>query len=272
MPTPKMNKLLIFITLLLFVLPGCATKRSFDTTNLNDLQTLTKQDTLSTKPMVGKIRLQALKETALTLGAQGGLSSRANQLDDMMAKNAMNLSRIFNFNGLMLDNNVLPPVLEQSKNSLNLAGPNIIRASDNTFKIIQQARFVTTAPTWREYLWLNYSKPELPDSTLLPATSQERESWIKYVNLGWSNGIDQANTIYKVNLAKLQRDYNGMSLYRTLLSQGIVSKPFVAKANIGITSNADNSEISINDRILRITAIPKLNPNSKQWRPILVEK
>ena len=60
-----------------------------------------------------------------------------------------------------------------------------------------------------------------------------------------------------------------MLLYRKLLTQNMVSKPFVAKADIGTTTNANNTEIHVNDRILRITAIPKLNPNSKKWHPIL---
>lgn len=254
-------------------LSGCTTtQRSFDTTSLNDLQNLSQQATRSNKPSVSKIRIDALKDTALSIGAQGGLAHRARQIDKILLCNARNLSNIYDFNNLVLDKNVLPPVLEYSEQSLNLAGPDIIRASDNVYKIIKQAHFVTAAPTWRNYLWLNYQKPDLPDSTLLPRNKRERKIWQEYISTGWRNGIKQAETIYANNIAELKRDFHGMMLYRKLLSQNMVSKPFVSEANIGTTSNADRSEMRVNDRVLRITSIPKLNPNAAQWHPVLVTK
>jgi len=267
----KLNKILL-CTLLSCGLAGCATQRSFDTTNLNDLRNLSQQATLAGKPTGSKIRIGALKNTALSIGAQGGLANRAKQIDKILLCNARNLTNTYDFNNLILDKNVLPPVLEYSEQSLNLASPDIIRVSDNIYKIIKQAHFVTTAPIWRDYLWLNYKKPDLPDSTLLPRDKRERAIWKEYINIGWKNGMKQADTICANGLAKLKRDFQGMMLYRKLLSQNMISKPFVAEANIGVTSNVDRSEIRVNDRILRITAIPKLNPNSKQWRPTLVTK
>lgn len=266
-------KLALFATFFAFVLTSCAApRRHVDTTNLNDLQNLTQQQFLAHRPTGSGIRIDALKETALTIGSQGGLAKRTNQINNMLHNNENKLSQVFNFNGLLLDKSILPPVLVSSEQSLDLTGPDIIRLSDSTYKIIKQAHFVTTAPTWREYLLLDYEKPELPDSTLLPRSKRERKIWKKYVRIGWKKGLEQADSIYNQNLAELHRDFNGMVLYKKLLSQNIVSKPYVAEADIGTTSNVDNTEIHVNDRILRITAIPKLNPNSKQWRPILVTK
>ena len=264
---------IIIITSLAALTTGCAsTQQSVDTTNLNDLQNLTRENTLAGSSKVSKIRLDALKETAMTIGAQGGLAYRAAQLDNMTNNDAKNLSQIFNFNGLMLDHNVLPPVLQQSKQSLNISDPDTIRIADRTYQILKQARFVTTPPTWRDYLILDYDKPPVPDSTLLPKSDEERDFWIKYVNTGWENGIQQANNIYADSLARLKRDYEGMVLYRKLLAQNMVSSPFVATSDLGITSNADNSEIHINDQILRITAKPKLNSNFTHWNPVVVDK
>lgn len=268
----KIQKI-ILIVLLACGLSCCATsQRSFDSTNRCDLENLTQQATMANKPTVGKIRIQALKETALSIGAQGGLANRAREIDKMLACNSDDLSSAYNFNRMLLDKNIIPPVLEYSEQSLNLANPDIIRISDNIYKIIKQARFVTAAPTWRDYLWLNYQKPPLPDSTLLPKDQRERKIWQEYIRIGWKKGLDQADTIYNNNLAELKRDFKGMMLYQELLSKNMVTKPFVSEANIGITSNADQSEIRVNDRILRITAVPKLNPNSKQWHPVLVTK
>ena len=55
-----------------------------------------------------------------------------------------------------------------------------------------------------------------------------------------------------------------MILYRKLLAMNMVSPPYVSHTDLGVTGDA--SEIHIDDRVLRITALPALNVNSEQWR------
>jgi defect in organelle trafficking protein DotC len=43
----------------------------------------------------------------------------------------------------------------------------------------------------------------------------------------------------------------------------MVSPPFVSHTDLGVTG--DPTEIHIDDRVLRITALPGLNVNSKEW-------
>ncbi len=257
------------------LLGGCATgmqsaqpQTKINTANLQNLQNLTNHST-ATGTTVSKIRLDALKETALTLGAQGGLAARSKQINAQTLQNSSALDQIFNFNRLMMDNNVLPPVLVEARQSMNLDNGTTIRLSGQIYKIIQQAQFVTTAPNWRQYLMLDFPNPSIPDSTLLPKNHAERVLWNTYIQEGWQQGIQQANNIYRDDLARLQRDFKGMILYRKLLAENIVSKPYVAKTNLGITSNKDHSQLYINDRVLRITALPQLNPNSSSWKPIV---
>jgi defect-in-organelle-trafficking protein DotC len=266
----KTLKLMILSSCLVFA--GCASmggnsQSNVNTANLETLQSLEKQSgTIGTS--VGQIRADALKDTALSLGAQGGLAYRSKQLNEMTLENQSSLDQVFNFQRLMLDHGVLPPVLEEADKSLSLDGPTAIRLSGRIYRIEQQAQFVTTPPNWRQYLLLNFDKPGVPSDTLLPKNSQERDLWKKYIAQGWQEGINQADNIYTDNLARLKRDYKGMMLYRTLLTQNIVSQPYVAQANLGVTSNKDHSELYINDRVLRITALPQLNANSKEWKPV----
>lgn len=262
------------IIFIVFIIAGCASSssQSVDTENIHALENVTQQQLNASRITVGKIRQEALKDTAMSLGAQAGLAYRSKQIDQMLQENEDYLAKVFNFDGLMLDHNVLPPVLEVSDESLDVSEPNIIRLSDHTYHILQEARFVTAPPTWEDYLWLDYKKPDMADATLLPKDEQEQKLWRQYINIGWQNGIDQANNIYSDSLAKLTRDYRGMMLYRKLLADHMVSKPFVAKANMGITSNSDNTEMRINDRILRITSVPKLQPDSKEWKPTLIHQ
>lgn len=213
---------------------------------------------------MGKIREMALKEIALSLGAQSGLAWRAKAIDEQLTEQARYLDTIYDFNSLILEHNILPPVLLEGRSTLNLADSQTIRLSDRTYKIGKQARFITTPPTWRQYLWMGFKEPEYPNVTLLPKTKEERAIWKKYIDKGWQQGIEQANTIMDENVARIKEDFSGMILYRKLLAMNIVSPPYVAHTELGVTG--DGSEIHIDDRVLRITALPTLNINSNEWK------
>lgn len=237
-----------------------------DTSTLDGLQSMvnTKKPHDRARKTMSKIREMALKETALSLGAQSGLASRAKVIDDSLTQQARNLDAVYNFNALVLEHNVLPPVLLEGRQTLNLADAQTIRISDRTYKVSKQARFITTPPNWRQYLWMDYQKPEYPNITLLPKTEEERDLWKYYIEKGWHQGLEQAEIILRESIARLKEDYAGMILYRKLLAMNMVSPPFVSHTDLGVTGDA--SEIHIDDRVLRITALPALNTNSQEWR------
>lgn len=213
---------------------------------------------------IGALRAQALRETALSLGARGGLAERALQINSTLLNYEPLLDRVFQFNGMLLDDNILPPVLIQAKNTLNISGGDSIRVADRNYKILSQAKFITAAPTWREYLLMSYDLPQLPDRSLLPRNKPERIMWENDLEEGWKAGLQQAELIFMENINRLVRDYKGMILYRNLLAQHIVSEPYVATLDMGITGNGD--DMTVNDRLLRITAFPQLQADSSSWK------
>lgn len=242
-----------------------------DTTDLAQLRVLrqVKMEKSEGSDAINSMRLAGLHQAALTVGAQGALAKRSQDLNGVFKSQAARLDQIFNFNLMMLSHNVLPPVLTEGDNTFNLQDPNTIRIADRTYSIVSQARFVTAPPTWRDYLWMSYKKPDVPDKTLLPKNAAEVVEWKLYVQKGWDEGNTQANNIFADNLNRLTRDYVGMALYRSLYNQKMISAPFVAKANLGITGGGDN--LTINDSVLRITAVPQLNTESKTWTPAVRE-
>ncbi len=265
---PKSIRSLILTLTLLCV--GCASHRTAvelgDTNSLPGLQSMyaPKGSRIKKLPSMGKIREMALRETALSLGAQSGLAARAKTIDDELTRQNRNLDAIYNFDALVLEHNVLPPVLLEGQNTFNLANTQTIRISDRTYKVVKQARFVTTPPNWRQYLWMDFNTPEYPNVTLLPKTREERQLWNHCVEKGWRNGVEQANSILEESIARIKEDFSGMILYRKLLAMNMVSPPFVSHTDLGVTGDGD--EIRIDDRVLRITALPALNVNSKEWR------
>jgi defect-in-organelle-trafficking protein DotC len=215
-----------------------------------------------------RIRINAVTQAAREYGAQGGLAWRSKMLNKATLAHHDNLDRIFRFDQLMLANNVVPPVLVQSNYSVNVNDPSTIRLASHTYQIVSNARFTTGVISWRDYLLLHFSSPETPNEILLPRTTEEVTAWNNGIHQGWIQGERQADSIYQNNLARLRRDFNGMSLYHTLLAQHIVSPPFVSRTPLGITGNAN--QLRINDQVLRIAAVSQLNPHANTWNPALL--
>lgn len=272
-----MNKKCVLLSLfVLILLSGCARKsqnlRAVDTTNLAQLEnvqvSLTERSESS--KALSRLRGKALKDAAMGVGAQGGLAWASEKMNAHLYNDRKYLETIYNFNAMMLEHGVLPPVLQEGDNSLNLADSNTIRVADKTYKILKQARFATTPPNWREYLWMTYNKPRLPDKTLLPRNNDEQRVWKRYLRKGWEKGIAQAYSIFQQNLARLKRDYRGMLLYSKLLEEKMISAPFVATTELGVTG--DGGDMRINDQVLRIVELPQLQTNSRGWKAIVVKK
>ena len=273
----KINWLMrhLLLGLSFLILSACANHQQnfdkVDTTNLSQLESIKIDPRAPSASSFGlsQLRVKSLEDSAMSIGAQGGLAWASEQINIRMNKDRKYLDSIYNFNALVLNHGVMPPVLVAGDFSLNLADPNTIRVADRTYKIVQQARFATTPPNWREYLILSYSKPLLPDKTLLPKSSEEVTIWKKGIRAGWEKGIQQGYSIFQQNMARLKRDFRGMLLYRRLLEERMVSPPFVARTELGVTG--DGTDMRINDQVLRIVELPKLQTNSKHWNAIVVK-
>ncbi len=239
--------------------------------SLSDLQNLSPNSGYySSEVSYTDIRAQAIQEAALTLGTQAGLNYESAQIDDILNLNSTTLDRIFDFNQVMYHDNVLPPVLNTASNLVNVnATGTVIRVAGVTYTILSPARFVTAPPTWRDYIWMSYPSPELPDKTLLPQNSTEQAVWTQNVTQGWQEGINQAVSIFTINLNRLVQDFNGMVLYKELLLQNMVSPYAVDRTEQGITGNGKH--MVVDDQIIQLTTQPQLLPNSPNlWQALPV--
>ncbi len=270
-----LKKLLLLIGLCLIIATalltaGCATKPSGvgATTSLAGLKLLSvKTVRRRTQKKMSAVRRLAIEETAMSIGARAGLAAHSSIINVSLKKHAKNLDHIFDFNALLLEHSVLPPVLAQGESALNLDNDHALRVADRVYKICKQALFVTTSPNWRDSLWQEYPAPERPHKTLLPKNPEERAVWEENVTKGWEQGIKQADNIFADNLAHLVFDFKGMVLYRILLAQKMVSPPYVARTHLGVTG--DDNKLRVNDQALYITALPALQTNSQEWKPAI---
>jgi defect in organelle trafficking protein DotC len=219
-------------------------------------------------PSNKKLRNTAIHDTALTYGAQAGLAWQSKNIRLICHQHAKQLDQIFNFNALLMKNSLLPPVLAESRDSLRLAS-NSIRLSDRIIEIIQPARFVSTPPTWRDYIQLTYQFPKHPNTTLLPTTAYERYIWDTSIQKGWQQGITQANNMLNTILGQINRDFSGIALYHALYAQHMVSAPETARAHLGVTGN--QKRMRVNDQLIRITSHSNLEyQRPAQWQPAVI--
>ncbi len=214
------------------------------------------------------IRQKAIKEAAMLYGSQAGLFWVSQVINHTLKDMASYLDRIFVFNRLMLPDHVLPPVLEQASNTVNVHGSNQkIRFVGQQYLIVKKASFASAAPNWREYLWMNYQMPEMPDASLLPKNNDEKQLWTNELLKAWSLGVDQGEAIFNIQMNTLVRDFNGMLLYRRLLLNNMVSLPYVKHVYSGITGDGDR--MNVDDLTWQITKQPKLLDNAKLWQPVI---
>src|SRR5437879_10426003 len=93
----------LIVIMLFGLLSTCAhTEKNIDPTNINDLQNMTADSaTESADAGVTQIRLKALGEIAMGLGAQGGLAWASQQINHRLDKDKWYFETIYNFNGMM---------------------------------------------------------------------------------------------------------------------------------------------------------------------------
>lgn len=224
-----------------------------------------------------KIRSEAIKEAALSFGARGGFAHQAEVISQILDKRGIQLDKVFDFSALLISTpvgesktkqyTVLPPVITESTNTFESQDGNEVKISDRIFRIDAPAKFVTAAPTWREYLSLTKQPVNPPHSSLFPKTTEERTQWKQWIATGWEAGIAQADMVFDHGLNKLTRDYTGIVRYRSLLKQKMVSAPVLVENRLGVTGGG--KEMAIDARTMRITGQSSLNPDYGTWQPIV---
>ena len=217
------------------------------------------------KSKVPTLRAEALKEVALQMGSSYGLAYFYNGIYERFIKgNEAELDRKYDFEKLSLSAGVMPPILSQNFSHYELVDDNHVVISDKDFKIEEPARMVSVYPTWRDYLQFDFKAPDLPTTNFLPKNSAERLIWDENVEKGWKLGKQQAFNIYKDAKGKLDRDYEGMILYKQALANGQITPTVVASSNLGV--EGDGKTLSVNKRSIQITNHSEFIVDSKKWK------
>ena len=214
------------------------------------------------------IRRDALKEAALSYGARGGMAFRTYEIRQELEDKARYLDKVFNFRQLLIKAPsgflIEPPVVSEADNNVLINGLEAA-VTDRMYNINSNVKFVSAPKTWRLYLDREWGEVTPPPNILRPINDEERRIWVEKIEEGWIEGYQQAEEIFESDLALLLAEYRGMVRYRVLLAQGMISEPFTALKDRGITGGGSNMRIG--DRAVQIIDVPQLIPESAEWSP-----
>lgn len=221
------------------------------------------------------LRLKAMKEAAVSAGAQNGYLNRMNHLKNALEKGRDDLDSIYDFSVLMMlasekDTELyfLPPVIQESNNVISVSDDSTkLRISGKLYQIHKPERLVTRAPNWRQYLI--YDSPmevSQTHSSLLPKTKKEQELRATWIDQGWEAGTAQAEREMIYRIRQLGKDFIGMTRYMVLLTEGKVTRGVVVKSTEEVTGGGN--EMREDEQIIQLAAPASLNPNSSKWRAI----
>lgn len=201
------------------------------------------------------LRQRALRQEALTVGAQGGLYYRSQQINRYLRQVAPELGRVFNFAPLMIHGSVLPPVIARVSPVSHISGDALSLVSVRAvYRILAPARLVSVTPTWRTRLWMPSRKPRPQDIplALLPHSAKEQAIWAHNVDHGWVAGVRQADFLFRERVRRLRRSILGRLLFLRLANAGLVSVPRLAIGHYGI--QVGRRVLRDGVRLFRVTA------------------
>lgn len=217
---------------------------------------------------ISALRRQMIRDAACSLGARGGLAARSAEVRREVDQHAASLDRRYAFQSLLLANGLLPAVVTEVRDAVKQDAPNILRYAGAIYRIESPERFVTGAPTWRDYLYRGFpgsgSAVTMPDSTFLPKTDAEKDFWKRTVVECWASGEEQAMGIFDANLSRLDRDFAGMLRYKLLVLKGMVAEPRVAVDSRA--ASGSGAELVVDDQVFTVSRPTGFQRDAIKWK------
>ncbi|MBY0239125.1 MAG: type IV secretory system conjugative DNA transfer family protein [Burkholderiaceae bacterium] len=216
---------------------------------------------------ISEVRAAALKQLGVGLGLRAGLADESKVISAEIEKEKSVLDTKFNFGSLTFPSGALPPVIEEAQDVIAITEYSM-RVQGRVYRIVAPATFGQN--NWRNYLYLGLTDNDdqlVGDAqrSNLPKGDTEKAYWESIVRTAYEEGRNQSRKIFELNLARLERDFNGMRMFYTLYGRGLVSAPKFAAATDSV-SRPDPNTIIIGDSVFRISSQPEFNGNGADWK------
>lgn len=218
------------------------------------LQSLKSKSTRNLSAEARALRPKAIAETGHRVGVQEGFVWRYKQILAMLEKRKHELDTVFDFAPLLLHGGtVMPPVITRADAFTEISDENKMTRVGSSYKILKPARFLSTEPSWRDYLLVPEGalRVEPIHTGILPQNSKESKIWQESIDEGWKRGAEHAEDMFDRGVNKLLVDLRGLIQYKILERDGYVSIPKIARGHYAI--RVGSRDLEFDQEIFRIT-------------------
>lgn len=261
MPTTLLRRTsLVMVATIFCAAPCCATAMTeFGLTQMTGHKS-------SLKASIPNARLDAVRGAGLSAGAAWGYYETMRALESQIKAQSTGLDGVFNFAPFLLAGHVLPPVIEEARDTAGFHSSTEADFSRVMFRIVHSARIVSATPNWRNWLLPPLAKPRPVNPVLLPETAAEKAVWSVAVKKGWATGAAQAHNTMLDNVHRLERSMRGILLFMRLRGQGLVHGPVVVAGAPSI--RIGDRTLSVDSRTFQIT-LPAGFSRSQNFRVLI---
>lgn len=218
----------------------------------------------------GEMRRSAMRAAGLAFGAQAGLARRGWEIAAMLERHGRRLSAIYRFRDLMVRQDgftVMPPVLASTERAFRLDRDGGRAASARrVVRIVEPERILSAPPDWRDYLARDWPEAVPPASLLFPREKAERASWRRWLREGWEHGTSLADDIFAADLERLNRDFEGLVLWRRSNLGGMVSAPALETERIAVSGHG--RLVRIGGTVARLGPPAQFDLRPETWQPL----
>lgn len=207
-------------------------------------------------------RMTHVGKEAYRLGLQTAVKWRNEKFKKILNSKRQTLDSIYAFRLLLIDGQIMPPVIVKSTESYQVEQKSAVRTG-TSYKIVSDAHFTSTAPSWRDYLIKDYQVVPVA-SVLYPRSSEEIYQWQREIMRGWQKGLEHALIEFNTNFRRLDRDILGIMNFITLAKQGVVSLPRIAENRFAL--RVGNKTLDMDQRTFVIVEDSKFQKGD-QWKP-----
>ena len=223
-----------------------------------------------------RMREQALRESAATLGARHGFVLRMREMRNALESQADVLEQGFNYGAVMRmsgEGEVAAFLLPASVRAVGAqvdvqAGGRSVQMADQTYEMLRPSVMLGGPPSWRDFLLPELQERlEVPDDALLPGNARERRQWRKWVQEGWWAGVAQADREMRDRVRALRLDYVGVVRYLRLVREGKMTAIVADSSTIPVAGGED-ARMVIRQTMHRLVQDARFNTEMEQWRQL----
>jgi len=215
-----------------------------------------------------QLRLNSILNVAMQYGVESALYYRGKEFQRFLDENQASLMQSFNYEMLMLGNGkIKPAVIDKVDYSLATEDKRTQRKIKTQYKLVEQSELVQDAPSYVDFFVnLNFKKPKTPNKYLIPVENDEKRAWRRGVELGWVEGVQQADQIIQHDTRSLLRNYLGSIRFHILLKMNVVTEPTAIETTIGTT--ASGNVLNVGESVYELVNLPNFNDKELEWNAL----